>query len=82
MPLRARAGWMSLTHTSACRRSMAMVRWRIASSCWRGVTSAPLRGSVPAEMCRSSSPTRFMKNSSRLELKIDRKLTRSSSRVR
>ncbi len=80
MPPAARPGNTSSFRMRYCPATSSCARRSMAPSCSAGaILSAPKSwGSTPAYTCCCNPATRISKNSSRLELKIARNLSRSS----
>ncbi len=82
IPCSARAGRRCWRSASAWRCPRCSTMARIRSMIWAGVIASGTGPVTPISIWRRRTPTRFMKNSSRLLEKIARKRTRSRSGVR
>ena len=82
MPAAASSGSSAARYVVYASSIRPMHSVRIASSCAPGGHPSMLKVSTPLSICCSSPATRTMKNSSRLELRIARNLTRSISGLR
>src|SRR5699024_505873 len=79
MPSAASAGCTCSENTAACRAASSCALTEIISSTCRGSSPEAAVTAIPVAIRRFSPATRTMKNSSRLEAKIARNRTRSSS---
>ena len=78
----ASSGWISSVKTAACRCDSRPAWVSVLLSSSLGVRPEGMLTGNPAAILRIRPATRTMKNSSRLEAKIARNRTRSSSGVR
>ncbi len=78
-PSAASAGWSSRVQSLACVAVNSRTRSRIEASVASGVAPSGDRTVIPDAAWPASPATRIMKNSSRLDEKIEQNLMRSSS---
>ena len=75
----ASAGSSSDENSLAAASTWRRVIWAMRDSCSRGFSPSGLFSTTAASSCSCSPDTRIMKNSSRLEWKMARNFSRSSS---